>query len=74
MRRERRLVDERLAKVLKLIVEDPRITYEEIAARMNTSRQTTERDIRALKSMGSIERVGNTRASYWQIKDSSAAI
>lgn len=73
MRRERRLVDERLKKVLNLIIEDPEITYEEIAEKMDTSRKTTERDIRALKSMGSIERIGNTRASHWLVKDSGIA-
>lgn len=68
MRRERRLVDERLRKVLMLIEDNPEITYEEIAERMDTSRKTTERDIRALKNMGSIERIGNTRASHWAIR------
>lgn len=67
MRRERRLVDERLKNVLRLIAEKPDITYEEIAEKMDTSRKTTERDIRALKLMGAIERVGNTRASYWRV-------
>ncbi|MBO5769786.1 MAG: winged helix-turn-helix transcriptional regulator [Spirochaetales bacterium] len=68
MRRERRLVDERLMNVLGLISDNPEITYEQIAEKMDTSRKTTERDIRALKNMGYIERVGNTRASYWTVR------
>lgn len=68
MKREKHFIEERQQRILKYISDNPSITYEEIAELTDSSRKTTERDIRQLKTSGMIERVGNTRASYWVIK------
>jgi fido (protein-threonine AMPylation protein) len=53
--------------VFDMIKANPRVTAEEIRARLNISIATVKRRIKALKESGKISRVGSDKTGYWQI-------
>ena len=54
--------------ILNLIKEDPLISYDEIAKKLEKSRATISRKISELKKQGIIERVGADKNGKWIIK------
>ena len=56
-------------KILAIIKEDPFISQEELAKRLNTSRRVIQRYMHILKESENIERIGGKRFGHWKIKD-----
>ena len=53
--------------ILKLISDNPRITYNEIAKEIYMNRKTAQRNIEKLKASGLLKRVGADKNGYWEI-------
>jgi predicted HTH transcriptional regulator len=53
--------------VLELIMQDPMITYEEIAAIIQKDRKTVQRAIKILKEKGMISRLGSNKTGSWEV-------
>ena len=61
-------VNDTVNLILNLIKEDPLISYDEIAKKLEKSRATISRKISELKKQGIIERVGADKNGKWIIK------
>lgn len=61
-------VNDTVNLILKLIKENPFISYDEIAKLLKKSRATISRNIAELKKQGILERVGSDKNGKWQIK------
>ena len=61
-------VNDTVNLILNLIKEDPLISYDEIAKKLEKSRATVSRKISELKKQGIIERVGADKNGKWIIK------
>ena len=57
-----------IQKVLEFLIKNPQSTQKEIGTRLHITTRTVERAIAALKEQRYIERVGNNRSGYWEIK------
>ena len=55
-------------EILEIVIENPEITQINIASRLGRTPKTVQRAIAALKTKGSIERVGSNKKGYWKIK------
>ena len=55
-------------KIIALIIQNPKHTIKEMAEHLSLSETGIEKNIKKLKEMGAIERVGGRRAGYWQYK------
>jgi predicted HTH transcriptional regulator len=55
--------------ILKLISENSKITYDEIASEILMNRKTVQRSVEKLKSVGLIKRIGADKNGYWKIKE-----
>lgn len=55
-------------EILKLIIENNRITQEEISIKLNKVESTIYRNIKKLKKLDIIERIGANKDGYWKIK------
>ena len=53
--------------VLDLLKINPKITYEQIAGKINKNRKTAQRTIVSLKEKGIIARVGSDKTGHWEI-------
>jgi len=53
---------------VKLIKANPKITFDELAMKLNKSRRTVTRIIKKLQDEGIISRIGSDKAGYWQVK------
>ena len=53
--------------VLDLLKINPKITYEQIAEKINKNRKTAQRTIVSLKEKGIIARVGSDKTGHWKI-------
>jgi len=53
--------------ILKLISDNPRITYNEITEEIYMNRKTVQRSIEKLKSSGLLVRIGADKNGYWKI-------
>lgn len=60
-------IEERRARILELVAADPHIGIAEICRRLDVKRSAVDRDIRALKGDGRLERVGASRAGTWRV-------
>lgn len=54
-------------RILELIEKDPEITIEAIAAHIRITRDGVNYQIRKLKNLGQIERIGGDFGGYWKI-------
>ena len=54
-------------RLLALLREDPRISYESLAERLDTSRNTVKRGIQQLKLGGKLRRLGPKKNGYWDV-------
>lgn len=61
------LHDPLAAKLLVILKENPRLTYEEMASTMNVSVSTIKRAMKVLTDKNIISRVNGKRFGYWQI-------
>ena len=50
-----------------MILEDKYITQEEIADKLGKNRRSIYRNIKTLRSMGVLERIGAKKKGYWKI-------
>ena len=55
-------------EILKLIIKDNKITQEEISKRLRKTESTIYRNIKVLKRLNVIERIGLNKKDYWKIK------
>ena len=61
-------VNDTVNSILKLIKENPFISYDEIAKSLKKSRATVSRNIAELKKRGLLERIGADKNGRWQVK------
>lgn len=61
-------LDEKSARILMLISEDPAYTSTVISEKLSLSRKTVALRIKMLKEKDIIERIGSDRKGYWKIK------
>ena len=54
-------------RILENIKKNPRVIYDELAARLETSRSSIKREIGKMNAGGLIERVGGKRYGHWKI-------
>lgn len=55
-------------KILTAMLDDPKISARALAQRMDVTTRTVERNIRALKAAGIVERIGGARGGRWEVK------
>mgnify|MGYP006278657373 CR=1 FL=1 len=60
-------VNERQKGILKKANEDRNITISQLAEKLNVSRDTILRDIKKLKILKIIKRVGSDKTGYWEV-------
>ena len=63
-------VNDTMNKILESLYDDPGYTITELANIMKMSRKSISNNIKKLKDLGIIERVGNNKKGYWKIKRS----
>ncbi len=56
-------------KILECIVKNPKISAQKIAEQIGISSRKTENNIKKLKRLGLLERVGNPKSGYWKVID-----
>ena len=56
-------------RIVRLLRENPKVTYDELAEAMGVSRSTVKRVIGRLTNCGYIERVGGKRYGHWEVRD-----
>ena len=61
-------VNQKQQKLLNLISEQPRATYDEYAVQLHLSRATIARNIKSLVAKGLIKRIGSDKSGFWEIK------
>jgi predicted HTH transcriptional regulator len=54
-------------ETLKMLLANPKLTAEELAAVFPVSVKTIKRDFAALKNAGRIRRIGSDKAGYWEV-------
>jgi ATP-dependent DNA helicase RecG len=58
---------ERVHRIIALLLEDNRVSLNEIARKASVSKRTILRDIKKMKKEKIIERIGNEKSGYWKI-------
>ena len=56
-------------QILILIQQDKDISYNEMAKRLNKSRTTVMRNIKKLKELNKLTRIGSDKSGYWKIDE-----
>lgn len=54
-------------EIIKMILENPKLTMAEIAEKQNVTKRTIERTVKHLREEGVLERKGGKRYGYWEI-------
>ena len=54
-------------KILEIIIEDDKITQEEIAKKLRKTESTIYRNIKELRKLNIIQRIGSRKIGYWKI-------
>ena len=49
------------------IEENPSISYDMLAEKLNKNRTTVMRNIQKLKEMGVLKRIGSKKTGYWEV-------
>ena len=60
-------VDKNVVRVLDVVKDDPHITQQEIAVRLNLSLRGVEDMIKRAREKGFIRRVGGKRFGHWEV-------
>ena len=55
-------------QILKCLMENPYMTYDELANRFKKSRETIRVNIKKLKALNLVERIGSDKKGRWQVK------
>jgi ATP-dependent DNA helicase RecG len=55
--------------ILDCIAKNPKITYNELAEKMELGRRTVQRHIQILKDEGRLRRIGAERSGHWEVVD-----
>lgn len=53
--------------IIKIIVENNEVTQEEIADRLNKTRNSIYRNLKTLQNMGVLKREGSKKKGYWKV-------
>lgn len=67
-RKKFKVREETREEIIKIIVENPKVTMREIAAKMNITPKGVEYHIRKMRKENILKRVGSTKSGSWQIK------
>ena len=62
-------VGEREHAILKIMSEQNTVSAKELAQLLSITDRTIERDIKHLKELGLVERIGGGRGGYWKVKE-----
>jgi ATP-dependent DNA helicase RecG len=54
-------------QLVDLIAQNPFISYEVLAEKLNKKRTTVMRNIQKLKELGILKRVGPKKSGYWEV-------
>jgi len=60
-------VNEIKRKIVDLMIENPKVTAEQIANSMETTKRRVEYNISQLKKAGTVERIGADKNGYWVV-------
>jgi len=60
-------VNRRQDLIVEIMKKDKNITRESLAAKCNVSVETIKRDVRTLKQLGRIKRIGADKTGYWHV-------
>ena len=60
-------VNDTQKKILNIMREQPRITYDELAEMVNKSRRTVIRQVKNLREKGLVQRIGSDKSGHWEI-------
>ena len=66
-------VTEKELSLLKVILEDPGYTMDEMATQLSVSRKTISIWLNSLKSKGIVRRVGSTKTGHWEVDTQTLA-
>ncbi len=55
-------------QILNRLLEQPRITYDELAEKLEKSRKTIRVNIKELKAMNLLDRIGSDKTGHWEVK------
>jgi predicted HTH transcriptional regulator len=53
--------------ILRIIAENPQITYDTLSRRLNMPRRTVAREMKTLREEGIIKRIGSDKSGHWEI-------
>ena len=56
-------------RILELLIDDPKITMAEIAEKLNVAKRIIEREVKQLREIGRVERIGSKRFGHWKINN-----
>lgn len=56
-------------QILVLLTQQPTLTVVALASRLGKSQSTLERNIRQLKKLGKLKRVGSNKSGYWEVEE-----
>jgi ATP-dependent DNA helicase RecG len=57
-------------QLLSLIKDNPRITYDDLAAQTKHNRKSVQRHMQALKKKGMLRRIGSPKGGHWEVMES----
>ena len=60
--------NENIARILKTIIDNPSVTYDELAVLLSMPRRTVSREMKTLQKSGQIEREGAKKKGRWIVK------
>lgn len=55
------------AKILKFIKDNPNVSIPELAEKIKISTTAIEKNIKKLKDVGIIKRIGSAKSGYWEV-------
>ena len=62
----------RLAELVALVKENPKVTILQMATTLGVTSQTVKRDLAKLKQDQLIRRVGSDKSGYWEVTSKAA--
>lgn len=60
-------VNDTVNDTVKLLADNPKITFDELALRLKKSRRTVSRIIKKLQKEGKITRKGSDKNGFWEV-------
>ncbi len=62
-------VNERQKQIISILKENFQINIIELAQKLNFNRKTIQRDLKKLKELNILKRIGSDKTGYWKIID-----